>query len=92
MEPAHRIHLGGKLIALVLVVSLAISGCALEKHNWTYSLTRQVYSKETLSSLASARWEGELGLALAGMIFVLPVVIDTAILPVTVTHDFVLDK
>jgi hypothetical protein len=74
---------------------LATFGCAFEKHNWTYSFTREVYSEKNLSSIASARWDGAgsmVGIALVGMVFVLPVVIDTVILPVTVTHDFVLEK
>jgi uncharacterized protein YceK len=95
VEPAQRRHRRRSLVTLVILASFATSGCALEKHNWTYSLSRQTYGSKNLSALASATWGGGgsmVGLALAGMIFVLPIVIDTVFLPVTVTHDFVLEK
>ena len=81
---------------MAVVVSLAISGCAFEKHNWTYSLSRQVYDKKhwTASTMPSlpAGMDPRVAIIVLGAIFVLPVVIDTVILPVTVTHDYLVAK
>ena len=95
VEPAQRIHPGGRLIALGILVSLAISGCAFERNNWTYSLSRSVYSSKSWNgSTKPSAYSGDrmTAIMLVGVIFVLPIVIDTAILPVTVTHDFLVAR
>ena len=74
---------------------MAISGCAFEKNNWTYSLSRSVYSSKNWngSTKPSAySGDGMTAIILVGVIFVLPIVIDTAILPVTLTHDFLVAR
>jgi uncharacterized protein YceK len=79
-------------LGILVLVLLTSTGCSSERGNWTYSLTRQCYENKywegpwpQLSNSAS-QWDCTTAIGVVG-ILMLPVIIDTAILPITATHD-----
>jgi len=67
--------------ALVLASLLATPACRAHSHHWSFSVTRSVYGGHH-----SGHYHGhDESLWLA--IFLVPVVIDLILLPVTGTHD-----
>jgi hypothetical protein len=79
---------------LLASVLLAPLGCSSPRESWTYALSREFYD--------SAHWKqpwtppiqqgGSCEAVALVAIFLLPFLIDTAILPVTATHDLLVTR
>jgi len=82
-----------RTIAILLLSLVSIlSGCTSDRSTWSYSLSRKFYDSKNWerswsgSSLPIKEGTGQAAFFAIAFFFV-PVVIDTAILPITGTHD-----
>jgi hypothetical protein len=80
---------------LVLLLAIPI-GCRVTPDTWTYSWTRHAYGTPggwitPSTNSYSSQPCGDAQIYLAA-IYLLPVIVDTVILPVTVVHDVRLEK
>ncbi len=80
------------LVASILVASL---GCSTPRGSWTYALSREFYDSSHWSQqpwTPPVQQGGPCEAVALVAIFLLPFLIDTAILPVTATHDLLASR
>jgi len=81
---------------MLVLLLLTCLGCSSERSTWTYALSREVYDSKNWerdwspSSLA-AQGDSKAAIFLVAILLV-PIVIDTAILPITATHDLLVAR
>jgi hypothetical protein len=89
-RPVRRIS-AGVALAVMLFASTGCSSCRGTRGSWVYAISRSVYSYEADSNHAvspPAQECGQEGWAMCmAVVLVLPLAIDTVLLPVTIPHD-----
>ncbi len=86
-----------RALPFLLVLALAVpTGCQITPDSWTYAWTRKAYGTPgcwitPTTNQYQSQPCGDAQVYLA-VIYLLPVIVDTVILPVTVTHDLRMEK
>jgi hypothetical protein len=76
-------------LVLVLFASAGCSSCRGTRQSWVYAISRGVYSYQPDGAhpVAPPAQGQESWAMIMAVVLVLPIVIDTALLPVTIPHD-----